>query len=164
MSSVKNKSISFSSKFKLLNDDLAYKMEMEEKAKKLTCPNKECKLYGVIGADNITFRERYGFGSTQNLFKCNTCNRTFSERRDTPLYGLRLPEDKIWGVVKCLIEGNGTRATSRIMGVHRDTVTKITKLFGTHAKEISEAFLKNYPLKECQLDELWTFIKKNRKM
>ncbi|MFX1295780.1 MAG: hypothetical protein ACFFD2_13125 [Promethearchaeota archaeon] len=41
-----------------------------------------------------------------------------------------------------------------------DRVTWIIWIFGLHAKDVSRIFLAEYPLKECQLDEMWTFVKK----
>lgn len=139
-----------------------YKQLMDEKAKSLACPNNYCEKFGKIGKGNIVFRNQYGAQPSQNLFRCKCCNKTFSERKGTPFFGFHLPEEKIITIIRCLVEGNGTRATARICGVHRDTVTKIIRRFGTHSEQISQLFLQNYPLKECQLDEMWTFIKKNR--
>ena len=146
------------------DEKLAYKEVMKERAKTLACPNEECEKYGAIGEGNVVFRNSYGDQPSQNLFRCKWCNKTFSERNGTPFLGFHLSEEKIVQIIKCLVEGNGTRATARICGVHRDTVTKIIRRFGTHADQISHLFLQNYPLKECQLDELWSFIKKNKKI
>lgn len=146
------------------DEKIAYKKVMDEKAKNLACPNEKCEKYGKIGEENIVFRNKYGKQPSQNLFRCKCCDKTFSERKGTPFFGFHLPEEKILLIIKCLIEGNGTRATARICGVHRDTVTKIIRRFGTHSEQISQLFLQNYPLKECQLDEMWTFIKKNKKI
>lgn len=137
---------------------------MEEKANHLACPKENCKKYGKIGEGNIVFRNKYGKQPSQNLFRCKCCRKTFSERNGTPFFGFHLPEEKIFLIIKCLVEGNGTRATARICGVHRDTVTKIIRRFGSHSEQISHLFLQRYPLKECQLDEMWTFIKKNKKI
>ena len=163
MSITKPNPTHFSDDGKPSAEKLAYKMMMQKNAEKYSCPNELCELHGIAGAGNIVFREKYGAGATQNLFKCKVCEKTFSERRDTPLFGFRIPEEKIWGIIRCLIEGNGTRATARIMQVHRDTVTKIIRTFGLHANQVSQLFLADYPLKECQLDEMWSFIKKNKK-
>ena len=140
-----------------------YKKLMNEKSKELACPNELCKQFGIIGKDNILFRRKYGKKSSQNLFVCITCKKTFSERKGTPFFGFHLPEEKILTIIRCLVEGNGTRATARICNVHRDTVTKIIRRFGTHSEQVSRLFLKNYSLKECQLDEMWSFIKKTKK-
>jgi len=145
-------------------DEENYKKLMGEKARTLACPNEYCEKHGDIDGGNIVFRRKYGKKESQNLFACNACKKTFSERKGTPFFGFHLPEEKIFTIIRCLVEGNGTRATARICGVHRDTVTKIIRLFGAHAKKVSQCFLKNYPLKECQLDEMWSFIKKNKKL
>ena len=39
-----------------------------------------------------------------------------------PLFEYHLPEDEVYLILKCLSEGNGIRATSRIVGVSEDTV------------------------------------------
>ena len=159
----KTRSSRSSKKDKLSEEERAFRREMKQKAKKLACPNKKCEMFNLKWKGNVIFHQKYGSGATQNLFRCRKCNCTFSERKGTPLFGLRLPEEKIWSIIRCLVEGNGTRATARIVNVHRDTVTKIIRRLGEHSKEVSEFFLQEYPLKECQLDELWTFIKKNKK-
>jgi transposase-like protein len=106
-----------------------YKKLMDEKAKQLACPNEQCKKYGKIGEGNISFRNQYGDQPSQNLFRCKLCNKTFSERKETPFFGFHLPEETILAIIRCLVEGNGTRATARICNVHRDTVTKIIRQF-----------------------------------
>ena len=145
-------------------DKINYKKIMDEKAKTLGCPNEHCKKYGKIGDGNISFRRQYGNNLSQNLFACKACKKTFSERKGTPFFGFHLPEEKILTIIRCLVEGNGTRVTACICGVHRDTVTKIIRRFGTHSEQVSHLFLRNYPLKECQLDEMWSFIKKSKKI
>lgn len=149
--------------FQQEKDKINYKKLMGEKAKILACPNEHCEKYGKIGEGNISFRNRYGDQPSQNLFRCKSCNKTFSERKGTPFFGFHLPEEKILTIIRCLVEGNGTRATARICKVHRDTVTKIIRRFGTHSEQVSQLFLQSYPLKECQLDEMWSFIKKTKK-
>ena len=144
-------------------DKEKYKKRMDEKSKRLACPNEQCEKYGKIGEENISFRRKYGNNLSQNLFVCKVCKKTFSERKGTPFFGFHLPEEKILMIIRCLVEGNGTRATARICNVHRDTVTKIIRRFGTHSEQVSRLFLQNYPLKECQLDEMWSFIKKTKK-
>lgn len=141
-----------------------YKEKMKERAKKLFCPKEACKNYSKKGKGNIIFVWKYGKGDTQNLFKCTTCGTKFSERRGTPLYDFKLEEEKILQVLRCLVEGNGIRATARIVGVDKDTVSKIVRKFGTHMKAIHNYFIRDYHLEECQLDELWSFIKKKKRI
>jgi len=141
-----------------------YREQMRERAEKIFCPNESCKDYCKKGEGNIIFVWKYGKGDTQNLFKCITCSTKFSERKGTPFYGFNLEEEKILQVLKCLVEGNGIRATARITSVAKNTVTKIARKFGAHMKEVHDYFVKGYHLEECQLDELWTFIKKKKRI
>lgn len=137
-----------------------YNEDKKAMAKELFCPHEYCGQYGKIGEGNIVFVRQYGKGESQNLFKCHSCERTFSERRGTPLFGMRLAEEKIFLVLRCLVEGNGIRATGRIADVDKDTVVEIVKRFGRHMKAIHDYMMQDYHLEECQLDELWSFVKK----
>jgi len=73
------------------------------------------------------------------------------------------PEEKIIQTLQCVVEGNGTRGTARIMGMGKDTVTKIIRLCGEHCEELHEYFVRNLHIEECQLDEFWSFIKKSKR-
>jgi transposase-like protein len=136
---------------------------MKERAKELFCPNGECGLYGQKGRGNIVFQWKYGKEKSQNLFRCNRCKKTFSERRGTPLFYMQTPDEKIIQTLRCLVEGNGIRGTARIMGMSKDTVMKIVRLCGEHCKELHDYFVRNLHIDECQLDEFWSFIKKTKK-
>ena len=88
-----------------------YQEMMKLRATTLFCPYEECTDHKIKEKGNIIFIRKYGSGETQNLFKCATCRRTFSERRGTPLFECHLPEEKVYQILKCLSEGNGIRAT-----------------------------------------------------
>ena len=77
------------------------------------CPYEACTNYGKVGVDNqIIGSGCYGPHQTQML-KCNVCQRRFSARRGTPLFGLKSDEQTFYEVIACLAEGNGIRATAR---------------------------------------------------
>ena len=140
-----------------------YRKLMRERAKKLLCPNDECSSHGQKGQGNIVFVWRYGKENSQNLFRCNTCRKTFSERRGTPLFSMHITEERIIQTLQCIVEGNGVRGTARIMGMGKSTVMKIIRLFGEHSRELHDYFAQNLHIEECQLDEFWSFIKKTKK-
>ena len=139
-------------------DKEEYKQVMKDRAATLYCPFEECCDHGKTEKGNIVFVRKYGEGATQNLFKCKTCGKTFSERRGTPLFNCKLKEETVYQIVKCICEGNGIRTTARIVGVNKDTVGPLIKRLGEHVDEITEYMVREYHLEECQLDELWTFI------
>jgi transposase-like protein len=124
----------------------------------LCCPN-GCK---TVGGD-FKFVEFYGPNNTPR-FRCLKCNRKFSARHDSPFAGFHTDDSTIYRVLKALAEGNGIRACSRIFDIDKNTLIRILKVAGQHCQKVSEQLIQNYHLKECQLDELWSFVKKRKRV
>lgn len=127
----------------------------------LACVNEDCEKYGVKGEGNITLRRKYGAEGIRFL-RCLVCKRQFSERSATPLFKFRLPKAKVIEVVKHLAEGIGARKTHRLTGVGRETVNRIVRAVGKHAKEIHDQLVKDLEVTEVQMDEMWAFVGKKR--
>ena len=126
------------------------------------CPYEDCYNHGKVGTDNqIIGAGHYGNRQTQ-LLKCKVCGRTFSARRGTPLFGLKTDEDTFYGVIACLAEGNGIRATARIKKVDKDTVTSWLDKASRHAEAVSRYLMVNLHFGTVQLDEFWSFVKKRK--
>jgi transposase-like protein len=124
-----------------------------------SCPNPNCHDYGIQGSGNITTSTRFGKQNIR-LLRCKTCNHRFSERHHTVFSGLRLEEQTITEILLCLAEGVSLRGCARIKGVDKDTVQRILERAGQHCEKVLKELLKDLNLTECQLDELWSFIKK----
>jgi IS1 family transposase len=62
--------------------------------------------------------------------------------------------------MKALAEGMSLRATSRIFEVDKDTIALWLNRAGTHCKAVMASLWHDLPLRECQRDELWTFLYK----
>lgn len=60
-------------------------------------------------------------------------------------------------VVAALVEGNSIRATARMTGVARNTVTKLLLDLAEVCAEFSSEKLVNLPCKRLQIDEIWEF-------
>jgi len=110
---------------------------MEDLAK-FCCQNKDCPDYGKRGLENLTVCGRYGKNKQFRLLYCRTCKERFSERKGTPLFGARLDTETIASVLDHVSEGCGVRKTSRLVGVHRDTVTRYILAAGGHAKQLHD--------------------------
>jgi IS1 family transposase len=61
---------------------------------------------------------------------------------------------------KLLAEGLAIRATGRILEVDKDTVGQWGPHLGRHSWRVMAYFFRNLHITECQLDELWTFVRK----
>lgn len=74
-----------------------------------------------------------------------------------------LRAEKRLAVLHHLADGTSIRATERLCGVHRDTITRLLVSFGDKCQQFLDATLRNLTLEHVQLDEQWTFVyQKNR--
>ena len=61
-------------------------------------------------------------------------------------------------VVKALAEGMSIRATVRLTGAAKDTVTKLLVEIGTACAEYHDMHVRNLPCKRVEADEIWAFV------
>jgi LacI family transcriptional regulator len=102
------------------------------------CLNLDCPDHGKRGHGNLTVTSRYGPGKTRRMLRCRTCQVRFSERKGTPLFDSRLPDDQVVSVLNHVAEGCGVRKTSRLVGVNKDTVVRYSLLAGGHARQLHD--------------------------
>ena len=83
-----------------------------------------------------------------------------SARYGTAYYGIRT-EERIYEIaIRALGEGNSLRGTGRIVEVDKDTVCDWLDRAGRHSRAVMTYLLDNLHISECQLDELWSFVRK----
>jgi hypothetical protein len=75
-----------------------------------------------------------GNGHRIRCLRCATCGTDFSERANTPLFGLRTAEGTLVSIAEHLADGCGCRATGRLCKVilhtaRIDTFLKVWKLW-----------------------------------
>jgi LacI family transcriptional regulator len=102
------------------------------------CQNPDCSDYGQRGRGNLRVCFHYGPGKRRRMLACRTCQTRFSERKGTPLFDTRLPEDKAVSVLNHIAEGCGVRKTGRLVGVSKDTVVRYSVLAGGHARRLHD--------------------------
>jgi hypothetical protein len=61
-------------------------------------------------------------------------------------------------VVRCLVEGNSIRATSRLTGASRTTVLSLLVDLGDLCRVYQDHVLRNLATKRVQCDEIWSFV------
>lgn len=101
------------------------------------CQNDACPDYGKRGQGNLTVCARYG-PRQRRLLYCRSCKARFSERKGTPLFDGRLPEEQAIALLQHIAEGVGVRKTSRLLGVSKDTVTRYCLRAGEHAQQLHD--------------------------
>jgi hypothetical protein len=69
----------------------------------------------------------------------------------------RLSTEKRVQIARCLIEGNSIRATVRITGAAKNTVTKLLVELGAACAEYQDQTLRDPQCETVQADEIWSF-------
>lgn len=103
---------------------------------------------------------KYGKHKSRDLLYCRTCGKRFAASQTSALFGLHLPAETIRQIIHHTAEGVGVRATARLLGLDKDTVNRVILRAGEHGARVLSSLLASLELKETQLDELWTFIRK----
>jgi transposase-like protein len=128
----------------------------------LACPDPDCPAYGQRGAGNLRLHGWSGKGHRIRCLRCATCGTDFSERANTPLFGLRTSEETLASLARHLADGTGARATARLCGVSLNTVLRFTKRFGKHAELFHDLEVRGVQPRQIQPDEAWAFVGKKR--
>lgn len=69
----------------------------------------------------------------------------------------RLSTERRGQIIGCLTEGMSIRATVRVTGAAKNTVTKLLVDLGEACAEYQDAVLTNLPCKVVEADEIWSF-------
>jgi transposase-like protein len=131
--------------------------------KEYFCPHPACKSYGLRGAGNLVKAGTYtrkGSREKKQMFKCSVCGTRFSEAQSTIFAGCHYSDQTINSIIVCTAEGNGVRATARILHLSKDRVNSIVLKAGSYAEMMLSSLLHSLHLNECQMDELWSFVNK----
>jgi IS1 family transposase len=70
----------------------------------------------------------------------------------------RLDDARRAMVIRCLVEGNSIRSTVRMIGVAKNTVTKLLVEVGAACSEYQDKSLRNLTCKRIQCDEIWSYV------
>jgi transposase-like protein/IS1 family transposase len=118
----------------------------------VTCHNCriECKRKG---------RDRKG----NQRYQCRQCSKWFQEPREDHLDGMYVPTEKAELVLSMLLEGNSVSSVERITGVHHTTILKLLVIAGEKCERVMADTIRNVPVRDLELDELWSFLGKKQK-
>jgi hypothetical protein len=93
-------------------------------------------------------------------FRCQVCTMLVSARTGTAYAGIRTDATTYLRGATALAEGMSIRATGRLLSVDKDTVNHWLPVLGAHGQHVTRYFFRHLHIRECQLEELWTFIAK----
>ncbi len=122
------------------------------------CRNPQCALYGRMAPyAQLKFRDWHRHAAR---FRCQVCTVLVSARTNTAYAGIRTDATTYLRGATALAEGMSLRATGRLLSVDKDTVHHWLPVLGEHGQHVTRYCFRHLPGRECQLDELWTFIAK----
>src|SRR6266576_3157941 len=123
------------------------------------CPNPECTHYRRMQQGNVSAIATYLTQSgKRRIFRCQRCETPFSETRDTVFFDLRTSEDKVMMALKMLLVRVDLAGISFVLGVTEETVLEWLRRAALKAQEINTHLLRELPVTQVQLDEMWNFV------
>lgn len=127
----------------------------------VACPYKDCSFLGKKGMKNVVKR---GFKKNGNRnYTCTACGRNFVRTAGTIFYRSRIKRKEAKQIANLLVEKNGIRSIGRITGRNRNTILRFTDRLAAKCKQVNEYLLADVGLSPVEVDELWTFVKKNKR-
>jgi IS1 family transposase len=94
----------------------------------------------------------------RRVFRCCTCATHFAETRDTVFFDLRTSEEKVMMALKMLLVRVDLTGISFVLGVTEETVLAWLSRAAYQAEAINHHLLRELPVTQVQLDEMWNFI------
>jgi IS1 family transposase len=94
----------------------------------------------------------------RRIFQCTRCQTAFSETRDTVFFDLRTPEEKVMLALKMLLVKVDLAGISFVLGVTEETTLAWLRRAAQQAEAINAQLLRDLPVTQVQLDELWSFV------
>jgi transposase-like protein len=123
------------------------------------CPNPACTHYRRLQQGNVSAIATYLTQSgKRRVFRCHTCATHFAETRETVFFDLRTAEEKVMMALKMLLVRVDLAGIGFVLGVTEETVLAWLKRAASQAEAINHHLLRNLPVTQVQLDELWNFV------
>src|SRR6266446_10032276 len=123
------------------------------------CPNPECAHYSRTTCGNVSAIATYLTQSgKRRIFCCHTCETQFSETRETVFFDLRTAEDKVMMALKMLLVRVDLTGICFVLGVTEETVLAWRRRVAHQAEALNRHLLRDLPVTQVQLDEMWNFI------
>ena len=121
------------------------------------CDRPRCADFGKVDAGNSKV-----YSYVERRFYCATCLHTFSADTGTFFETVRTERADVVDVLALLVERNSLRAIERVRHHPTDAVLHWLDLAGQHCAAVSAHLIQDVRLSQAQIDELWTFVKKNK--
>jgi len=117
----------------------------------------------MIACAHATYRTNGKDRHGNTRYRCKMCGKTWVEVKPVkPLGDMRIDLDAAKLALRLLVEGNSVRGTSRITGLDKKTLLKLTVLFGEACRDFMDREMRGLTLSHLEFDEQHTWIGKRQ--
>src|SRR5258708_6240264 len=115
------------------------------------CANADCKDVGKMGIGNIVIHSQ-----RDKRYRCKTCGKTFCERKETAMYGIKKGKKDFVQVVTLLSQGCPMQAIVAAFELDERTVRAWYRRGGEHCQRMHETVVsgQQLDLDQVQADEI----------
>ena len=137
---------------------------MPRKRRKLDvfCQNPKCKCYDKKGLKNIVRNGKRANGA-QNYI-CKECSVAFVRTKGTIFYHKKLRKKDLAEMCRHFVETNSFRGVARQTLHNKNTICAYVDIIARHCEQVNDILLNDIKLGTHEIDEMWNFVKKNKKM
>src|SRR5262249_29759514 len=123
------------------------------------CPNPECTHYRRMQQGNVSAIATYlTQRGKSRIFRCRTCETHFAATRERVFFDLRTSEENVMMALKMLLVRVDLAGIGFVLGVTEETVLAWLRRAAQQAEAINRHLLRDLPVTQVQLDEMWNFI------
>ena len=136
---------------------------MPKKRRKLdvVCQNPECRCYNQKGLKNIVRNGKRANGT--QYYRCTECGVSFVRTKGTIFYHKKLDKKNVAEICRHLVETNSFRGIGRETKHNKNTICAYVNLIAQHCEKVNDFLIKDVKLGVHEIDELWSYVKKNKK-
>jgi transposase-like protein len=127
----------------------------------VVCLNPQCKCYKKEGLKNVVRNGKRANGTQYYL--CRECGVSFVRTKGTIFYNKRLKKKDVAEICRHLVETNSFRGVARQTKHNKNTICSYVDLIAKHCKQVNDFLLKDIKLGTHEVDEFWSFVKKNKR-
>lgn len=112
----------------------------------------------VVATCNHESFKKYGKNATgKQRFRCKVCGHCWLEDAPQPLGAMRISMKEATTALGMLLEGMSIRATSRLTGLHVDTLGDLILAVGENCGALMDS-IEGVEAKNVEADEIWGFV------
>jgi len=127
----------------------------------VSCPNKDCHLYGLTGQGNVVGNGTYtSRGEKTRRYLCLECGKAFCDHTGTFYHDLRKDEKTIELALKMSMKGMSIEAIADVLEVQPASVKRWLARAAEQCDKVNDTMMKNVEVSRVEMDELWIIIQK----